>query len=203
MKRMLSIVIRVLILAIISVQSSCNSPNQGNGNFPVERNTDIGLSFPLDIDLSGLFLTPGDMTDFFENTSYSIQQAFEDDVHQGLSITYPTRVLDHTSAFVEGFSTQIKIFTKISYAEDKFNETIKNQRSQPIEQIEPVGNIVFFIQQTISAEGFEVDSFEHLIIIQQENAYIMATIRSSVEINSDRLRELAILLSNRLAKTRN
>ncbi len=176
-KKLLSVGIRVFILGIITIQSSCNFQNQGTRDIADEGKTDIGLSFPLDTDLSGLSLTPGDISDLFENTSYSIQQAFGDDIHQGLSITYPTLVLEHTTAFAEGFSTQISIFSKISDAKEKFNETIENQRSQPVEQIQPDGNIVFFIQQTITSEGFEVDSFEHLILIQQENVFIVATIR--------------------------
>lgn len=152
-----------------------------------------------DIDFASIALAPGDMTDLFPGTSYSIQQANGSAIVRGLTVTYPTKVVEHISAFAEGFETRIQVFADATKASQFYQSSTTQQKGTRLET-EKLGDASSaFTQKVTSPEGYEIGSTEYMLVFQKQNAVVMITIRTLAQVPSTRLTELANVVLRRLS----
>lgn len=152
----------------------------------------------MDSDLNQAILTPEDVADVFPEATYSISQPLEAPESRGLIVTYPTRVIEHTTAFAEGFSTRIELFTEVNQAAQSYDVAVAQQPGKPL-AIETVGTVSrAFAGKVITGEGRELDQSEYVVLSRQENVFITLTIRTGEEVSADRLSQWAALVLSRL-----
>jgi hypothetical protein len=170
------------------ISPTLTSNSDGN-NYP---------SYKLDLDLSKVVLRPEDVSDLFQDATYSITQGIESSVSKGETVTYPTQVLAHTTAFAFGFSTRIEIFSTVDQAISSYDTSMAQQTGKTLDM-----NIVgegskAFSRPALSAEGFNLDSTEYAVIFRESNAVSIIILRTDRSVSPTRLSELADLVINRL-----
>jgi hypothetical protein len=187
------VVIAAFIAYNVTMQSESRQPAEGDSSgAPLVR---------MDLDLKQVVLGPNDVTDLFPATTYSIEQPISREGLRGLTVTYPTRIIEHSSAFAEGFATRIEIFSDVSKATQAFESAITQQHGNTLEEIEKVGETTrAFAGKALTPEGFETGSFEHVALFRQRNVVVTITLRTPVEVRGTRLGELAKVIQSRLSQ---
>jgi len=153
----------------------------------------------LTFDFTPIVLTPNDVADLFPVTTYSIQQQLKGPGMQGVTVIYPTRVVEHTSAFAEGFATQIKVFADEDRTVRAFDTAVAQQDFDNILALEALGDTSRGFQgKSISPEGYELGSTEYVALIRQRNILVTITLRRNIPVPITRLSELSKLVLSRL-----
>ena len=188
------------IVAFVAYNVAMQSRQSGSGQ-PIKSDASEAPLVRMDLDLRQVVLGPNDVTDLFPATTYSIEQPISREGLRGLTITYPTRIIEHTSAFAEGFATRIEIFSDVSKATQAFESAITQQHGNTLGEIEKVGETTrAFAGKALTPEGFETGSFEHVALFRQRNVVVNITLRTPVEVRGTRLGELAKVIQSRLSQ---
>jgi hypothetical protein len=153
-----------------------------------------------DTNLNLVVLSPEDVSDLYQGATYSISQSIVTPESKGVNVTYPTQFLPHTTAFADGFSTQIEIFYSIDQAVNSY-DTIISQQSGKTLVIKPLGDDSHIFWRTVvTPEGFNLESSEYAILFREQNAVAIIILRTDKQISSTRLGQLATLVIDRLHK---
>jgi hypothetical protein len=141
-----------------------------------------------DIDLEALVLRPGDMQPFFDHVTYAITQPYESESMWGLLVTYPTEILQHTTAFAEGFSTQVEMYKEYSQAVDMYYLKMKALEGERInlDDIADKG-VAFVLSPTLS----ELNKHEYTIIMRKGNVLITIEIRRAHPITEKDIKSIS------------
>jgi len=182
------------LLLIIFLHSCADVTNPSNIAFD---ETETGSLYSSDMELKTITLKPNEIEDIFPNTTYAIEQPVSNGSMVGLRITYPTRVIEHTSAFVEGFSTAVYLYNDKKSASEAFDTISQNHNSEPISLLKISSQAGYFSQQSIAPGGELTGSSEYIILIVESNALLEIVIRSDEDINADQIENVA---SQALAK---
>ena len=165
-------------------------PGNGDGtNLPLIR---------LDLDLTPVVLGPEDVSDLFQGATYSINQAISSPESQGVIVTYPTQILPHTTAFADGFSTRIEIFTNIDQAVKSYDIILTQQSGETL-AINLLGDDSHaFARPALTPEGFDLNSTEYAVLFRVRNAVATIILRTDMKVSPTQLGQLAELVINRL-----
>lgn len=145
------------------------------------------------IDLTMVALHSDDMDDLFDIT-YSIAQPYQKTGMRGLDVTYPSRVIEHTSAFAEGYRTKIEIYDHFQKAVDAYDLLVAEQVGEVIDTnfVGELSNIF----SKIETDGVYTHAYE--IIVLKSNALVDITIKIERELPTDVLRQKTLLVLDRL-----
>lgn len=150
------------------------------------------------VDMNRGILTPADVSDLFPSTTYSITQPIGSPDMRGLTVTYPTQVIEHTSAFAQGFSTRIEVYRNVDTASQAFGAATKQQQTPPLDVAQVGDALQAFSGRTLNAEGYEVGSTEFVTLARKQNIVVKITIRTDRPVTTTRLAELTQLVLDRL-----
>ena len=165
-------------------------PGNGNGtNLPLIR---------LDLDLTPVVLGPQDLSDLFQGATYSITQAISSPESRGEIVTYPTQILPHTTAFANGFSTRIEIFTNVDQAAKSYDIILTQQSGETLAINLPGADSQAFTRPARTPEGFDLNSTEYAVLFRVRNAVTTIILRTDMKVSPTRLGQLAELVINRL-----
>ena len=152
----------------------------------------------MDLDLTRVVLGPQDLSDLFQGATYSINQAIATPQSRGETVTYPTQILPHTTAFADGFLTRIEIFKNTDQALKSFNVLMTQQAGTTL-AMNTTGDISrAFMRPSLTPQGFDLDSTEYAILFRERNAVVTIILRTDKKVSSTRLRQLAELVIGRL-----
>lgn len=177
-----------LLLAVVLAACSAPAPTDSASLPPVRLNAD----------LSAAALTPADVADLFPDASYSVIQPFEGDGMKGLTVTYPTEVQPHTSAFAAGFATRIEVYADTDKAAKTYEAAVAKQKSTRLDIGALASASTAFKGAAISPEGWDLGKIECLVLVRRTNAVITLTLRTDRTVTEARLGELAQTVLNRL-----
>ena len=171
---------------------ACNAPAPtGSASLP---------PLHLNANLSAAALTPADVADLFPDASYSVAQPFEADGVKGLTVTYPTEIQPHTSAFAVGFATRIGVYADTDKAAKTYETAVAAQKEKSTQL--DIGALASastaFRGAAISPEGWDLGKIEYLVLVRRTNAVITLTLRTDRTVTEVRLGELAQTVLNRL-----
>jgi hypothetical protein len=152
----------------------------------------------LNLDLTRVVLGPEDVPDLFQGATYSINQAFTSPESQGETVTYPTQILPHTTAFAYGFSTRIEIFTNLDQAVKSYEAVLTQQSGEKL-LMNLLGNdSQAFARPALTPEGFDLNSTEYTVLFRERNSVATIILRTDMKVAPTRLGQLAELVINRL-----
>lgn len=162
-----------------------------------------GPVLDLAFDLEKAVLSPEDMRDLFE-ASYSVMQPYQRAGVRGLQVVYPTRAIEHTTGFAEGFSTQLEIYAETSDVVKGFNAAVAGQVGVPIE-MSPLGDasraslrVTDRRGQEVPAESPDAHNFAYSVIARQGNVLAIVQIRAARAVPAERLAQAMELVLTRL-----
>jgi hypothetical protein len=139
-------------------------------------------------------LSPEDMSDLF-NASYGIIQPYERDGMRGIQVTYPTAAIDHTSAFAEGFSTQIEVYDRFVDAVRAFHTAVADQTGEPFQTVtQGDESYAFEAPSEIYGQGKPV----YVVIIRHANALAILAVKPSGPLQAEALERAASIIVSRL-----
>jgi len=160
-----------------------------------------GTNFPLiglDLDLARVVLSPEDVSDLFQGATYSINQVIMSPESQGVIVTYPTQVLAHTTAFANGFSTRIEIFTNMDQAVKSYDTILAQQLGETLKIDVPEDDSRAFVRTAKTPEGFDLNSSEYAVLFRERNVVVTIILRMDRTVLPSRLGQLAELVISRL-----
>jgi len=177
--------LQILILAGIVVLTGCRqdtslsvSPLQS----PLAATSLVATAIPIvatpealleaSFDPAQAVLTPDDMSDLFV-TSYGITQPYGRDGMRGIQVTYPTKAIEHTSAFAEGFETRIEVYDKFADLIEAYYATIEEQAGDLFE-MDSVGDESRAFRVISEVPGTGVF---YVVIARRANALVIITIK--------------------------
>ena len=179
------------IIAILFAMclTACASPSSASG-----KNNLIKMDF----DLTPVVIGPADVSDLFEEVTYSITQVIMTSHSRGATVTYPTEVLPHTTAFAFGFQTRIEIFSDVDLAETSYNTLLTEQTGVNLVMNSLGDDSKAYKRDALSPEGFNLESTEYGILFRDRNAVVRIILRTDKKAASTRLGQLAGLVIKRL-----
>jgi hypothetical protein len=189
-----------IITAVLLVMylTACNGSTSATKTLPGKGEGTIPPLIRQDLDLSRVVLAPDDVSDLFQGTSYSVSQAISSPESKGEIVTYPTQFLAHTTAFAEGFSTRIEIFTTVGQAMKSY-DTILSQQSGKTLAINSMGDASrAYARPALTPEGFDLNSTEYAVFFLERNVVTTIILRTDKIVSADRLGQLTELVINRL-----
>jgi hypothetical protein len=145
-----------------------------------------------------LTLSPDDVLGLFSSTTYGVQQYYDQPDYYGLSVTYPTRTIPHTTAFAEGFSTEIRVYDTKEEAEEAFHQLTREYPGEKIELDSDIANLAAFTDNPQTPEGFEINAIEYTIYILDGDLIAILTVRSSSAVSNQQLTRLAQTLNQHI-----
>ena len=156
-------------------------------------------SVSMDIDLKKVVLIPADLPDLFQASSYSIQQPVSNADMRGLMVTYPTQSIEHTTAFAEGFATRIEVHKDATKAAQAYEAVGAQQPGEPVE-IGDLGDASrAWVGKALTPEGQELPKSEYVVLVRQQNALVILTLRTDKKVAAARLSSLAGVVLGRLS----
>jgi len=174
------------------------SPVQPPAAPPIVNRTNKPL-VDLKAELEPAVLTPPDVRDLFGSASFAIRQPADSADMQGLLVMYPTRSMDHTTAFAEGFATQIQVYKDVMKAALAYETFAAKQSGKVIEMGELGDASRAWEGKVLTPEGQQLDIPEYVAQVRQQNALVVVTIRTSQKVAPGRLGDLANLVLSRLS----
>ena len=153
----------------------------------------------MDVDLNPVVLTPADMADLFKATTYALQQSVSNADMRGLVLTYPTQSIEHTTAFAEGFSTRIEVHKDATKAAQAYEAAGAQQPGEPVEIGELGDASHAWVGKALTPEGQELPKSEYVVLVRQQNALVILTLRTDKKVAAARLSSLAGVVLGRLS----
>jgi hypothetical protein len=147
-----------------------------------------------DFDPAQAALSPEDMSDLF-SASYGIIQPYERDGMRGIQVIYPTAAVDHTSAFAEGFATQIEVYDRFEDTVRAFHTAVADQTGEPFQTASQGDkSYAFEAPSEVYGQGKPV----YVIIIRRANALVILTVKPSGPLQAVALERAASIVVGRL-----
>lgn len=147
--------------------------------------------------LAKLALTPEDMTGLFPNTTYNVEQFFNQPDHYGARVTYPTRIVPHTTALAEGFYSEIEVYDQPKDAGVAFENRVAGLSGQVI-TLTAADRSVAHRSRAMSSEGFEIGTNQFTVILRKGRTIASIVIRTHNEVSEKQLENLAEVLAARI-----
>ncbi len=147
-----------------------------------------------DFDPAQAVLTAADMGDLFA-TTYSITQPYQRDGMRGIQVVYPTVAILHTSAFAEGFATQIEVYDEFTDAVKAYYAAVANQAGEPLRMGSRGDESCAF---EVPSDTPGVDNSAYVVIIRQANALAIITVKPPDPMRAAALERLADVVVGRL-----
>jgi len=203
------VILRLLILVTVIVLAGCKrrattssvSPLQLQSPLqavsPVSMAVPTGVATPSllfgdDFDPAQAVLAADDMSDLF-NTTYNIAQPYHRNGMRGVQVVYPTRVIEHTSGFVEGFATQIEIYDQFADAVEAYRAAVADRDGETLE-MEMMGDESRAFKTLSDMQGIYVWE----VIIRKSNALAIIMIKSPEPVQAAMLEQIAGTVVGRL-----
>ena len=201
------VILRLLILVTVIVLAGCKrratpssvSPLQSplQAVSPVSTAVPTGVATPSllfgeDFDPAQAVLAADDMSDLF-NTTYNIAQPYQRNGMRGVQVVYPTRVIEHTSGFVEGFATQIEIYDQFADAVEAYRAAVADRDGETLE-MEMMGDESRAFKTLSDMQGIYVWE----VIVRKSNALAIITIKSPEPVQAAMLERIAGTVVGRL-----
>jgi hypothetical protein len=147
-------------------------------------------------------LTADDMSDQFA-TTYAITQAYQHEGMRAIQVTYPTAVLEHTSAFVEGFATQIEVYDDFAETVTAYRAIVASQTGEAFEMPTVGDESRAFVtassaQVVVPSSMPGVDNFSYVVIFRKANALAIITIKLPQQTSAATLERSANTVAGRL-----
>lgn len=149
-------------------------------------------------DLVGLALIPEDLSGIFSNTTYGVQQYYDQQDYFGVRVTYPTRVIPHTTAFAEGFYTELLLYDHQVDAQTAFETATSNHTGEKIPVAHVGDQIAAYKGEPLTSEGFELNSRQYSVFLLKGNLLASIVLRSPITISTNQLVDLAEKVNNRI-----
>jgi hypothetical protein len=186
------------LVACLALTAAC----QGNGVPPPTRESlRAGPLLGPEFDVTQAVLRPADMQDLFTTTSYSISQSNNSADKRGIIVTYPTEVMEHSSAFAQGFSTEVEVYSNLAAATEAYDQALAGA---PVHQSIDIGSWGDASQaltgDATNPLGETLGRREYFIVLRRQNAVVIVTIRRLQEVPASRLQDVVQLTMDRLAR---
>jgi len=139
-------------------------------------------------------LTPDDMSDLFV-TSYGITQPYGHDGMRGIQVTYPTKAIEHTTAFAEGFETRIEVYDEFADLVETYYATIEEQAGDLFE-VDSVGDDSRAFRVVSDVPGTGVF---YVVIARRANALAIITVKPPDSMQARTLERIANTVIERLS----
>jgi len=170
---------------------------------PVDTPVPIPADVPTPESLLGAGFDPAqavlaaeDMGDLFGGTTYSISQPYERDGVRGIQVTHPTLFIEHTTAFAEGFATQIEVFDDFDDLVTMYYTTVANQEGEPFKMASQ-GDELSAFKAPSDTPG--VDSYSYVVIMRKANALAIITVKTPERVQVSVLERAAEAVAGRLS----
>ncbi len=157
----------------------------------------------LAFDLEKAVLGPQDMSDLFE-VSYSVAQPYERAGMRGLQVLYPSKAIQHTTGFAEGFSTRLEIYAETSGVVEAFRAAVGGQRGVPF-AMPSLGDasqaslvVTDSRGQEVAPESPEASNFAYSVVVRRGNVLAIIAVRAPRSIPAERLAQAAETVLSRL-----
>ena len=153
--------------------------------------------------LTDMVLASEDMNDLFQ-ASFSITQPVQRPGMRGVQVTYPTKIIEHTSGFAAGFATSIEVYDTVDAAANAFKTAAANQRGQSVSTA-PLGDesqvslvVTNKQRQEVMSDAADADIFAYDVLARKERGLVLVTIKASQAVAPERLEKAANAVLSKL-----
>ncbi|HEX9115648.1 MAG TPA: hypothetical protein VGA61_06235 [Anaerolineae bacterium] len=148
-------------------------------------------------------LTAADMADLFDNSSYSLVQPYQAAGLRGAQVVFPSKTILHSSAFVEGFATQIEIYEQFPAAVRAYQAAMAEQKGRPIALSAGADEAKAFLITTkdltdVPPDSADANNFAYTIVARKVNALVVISIRSPKSVMDARLQTALTTVMGRI-----